>query len=253
MKVYNEEKMQEIRSKLGLKHMSYDEMCYFLFNVFINHENFEFYKDNFNVINEGSARTAYSIKNADAVIKISHDMEDYDKEVCLQGAIEHRMFEEYKEEDLCYEIYGFSNNYGVIFCQELETYLSNENIINYGLMDLYNYIKNIYEEDGNEIEMSEDSFNEYIVDNIVDYLNDNCEGYCIFDDIHIDNIGIDKEYGELRILDLGYGDTGSIAEEVMQELLEDKTHIIRGAANFNSTTIEQLIENYGGYGNEIVA
>ena len=136
MKIYNEEKMKEIRNKLGLEYMSYDDMCHFLFNKIMNKEE-EFCKEHFRIISEGSSRTAYSIINADAVMKISYCMENYEEEVCLQGAIENRMFEKYSEEELCYEIYGFSDNYGVIFCQELETYLSNEKLIDYGLEDLY--------------------------------------------------------------------------------------------------------------------
>ena len=101
--------------------------------------------------------------------------------------------------------------------------------------------------------MSEDDFYYYIEDNINYYLGDNYQDYYIFDDIHIDNIGIDKEYGKLRLLDLGYGDTGSVAEEVTRELLEDGTHIIRGLCDFNSTAIHELVKNYGGYDNEIVA
>lgn len=252
MKIYNEEKMEEIRSELGLEYMSYDDMCYFLFNKIMSSEE-TFCKKHFRIINEGSSRTAYSIINADAVIKISHYMENYEKEICLQGAIENRMFEKYREEELCYEIYGFSDNYGVIFCQELETYLSSENIIDYGLTDLYEYIKNIYEDTEDAEEMSEDDFYYYIEDNINCYLQDNYQDYYIFDDIHLDNIGIDKEYGKLRLLDLGYGDTSSVAEEVTKELLEDGTHIIRGLSNFNSTAIHKLIKNYGGYNNEIVA
>lgn len=252
MKIYNEEKMKEIRSELGLEYMSYDDMCYFLFNKIVSGEE-TFYKKHLRIINEGSSRTAYSIINADAVIKISHYMENYEKEVCLQGAIENRMFEKYNEEELCYEIYGFSDNYGVIFCQELETYLSSENLIDYGLTDLYEYIKNIYENTEDAEEMSEDDFYYYIEDNIIYYLEDNYQDYYIFDDIHLDNIGIDKEYGKLRLLDLGYGDTSSVAEEVTQELLEDGTHIIRGLSNFNSPAIHKLIKNHGGHNNEIVA
>lgn len=252
MKIYNEEKMEEIRSKLGLEYMSYDDMCYFLFCKIMSREK-TFCKKHFRIINEGSSRTAYSIINADAVMKISHYMENYEKEVCLQGAIENRMFEKYSEEELCYEIYGFSDNYGVIFCQELETYLSSENLIDYGLTDLYEYIKNIHKDTKDEEEMSEDDFYYYIEDNINYYLEDNYQDYCIFDDIHIDNIGIDKEYGKLRLLDLGYGDIGSVAEEVTRELLEDGTHIIRGLCDFNSTAIHELVKNYGGYDNEIVA
>lgn len=250
MKIYNKERISEVREKLKLEILSYDDMCKFIFNSIS--KNYTFCKNNFSMINEGSARAAYSIKGTDVVVKVSYYMEDYDKEVCLQGAIEQRAFEKYKDHDLCYEIYGFSDNCGLVFCQELESQLTLENVLDYGLKDLYNYINNIFLENGDcECEMDEETFADYLEANISHFLERNKN--VPFEDIYIDNIGIDKEYGELKILDLGYGDDDFLAEEVLEELLIDGKRIIRGASDFYSWSIRDIIERYGGYDNKIVA
>lgn len=253
MKIFNEVKMQEIRAALGFEHLSYDEMCERVFDSTINREDKDFFRKNFTFIGEGSDRVAYSLDKIEAVVKVDFNIENYENEVSLQGAIEKRVYEKFKDYDSCYEIYGFSDNCGVIFCQELESCLTDVTILDYGLTDLYCYIKNIfYRYEDTEDEMESDCFYEYLENNIVDYLEDVYEELP-FDDIHIDNIGIDKQEGTLKVLDLGYGDYDSAAEEVLEDLLIKSDKIIRGARNFNSCRISNLINRYGGYRNEIIA
>lgn len=248
MKIYNQEKMNEIRKKLKLEDLSYDEMCKFIFNSISNQT--KFYKYNFTYIDEGSSRAAYGIDDFDVVVKMSFNIEDYDKEVCFQGIIEQRTFEQYKDHSLCYEIYGFSDNCGLVFCKRLEDYLSLETINRHELVSLYDYITNDMFCDDYEIDnIDEDVFNCYLENGITNYLYETYE-YIPFDDIHINNVGIDTEYNELKILDLGYGDH-NIEREILEELLIDGSRIIRGVLRFGG--LEDIVRRYGGRDNKIVA
>lgn len=256
MYIYNKEKIELLRKKLKLEELSYDEMCKFLFTMLAREGNKEYKNKNFTEIGTGSSRQAFLVKDLSIVIKISYEMINYDKEICFQGAIEKNMYEQYKDNELCYEIYGISNNCSIIICEELDTDFSISNLYDYGLDNLYNYIKNIYNEynkDDEENELSEYEFYYWLDDYIADYVEDNY--FNPFDDIGLSNIGISKKTGELKILDLGYGDVNDFAADVLEDLLinNDNNIKIRGVLDFNNYAVRELVKSQGGRENEIMA
>ena len=61
--------------------------------------------------------------------------------------------------------------------------------------------------------------------------------------------------GELKILDLGYGDVNDFAADVLEDLLinNDNNIKIRGVLEFNNCSVRELIKSQGGRRNEIMA
>lgn len=256
MYIYNKEKIELLRKKLDLENLSYDEMCKFLFIALTRKDKKEYRDKIFTDIGVGSSRQAFLIKDLSIVIKISYWMIDYDNEICFQGAVEKNMYEQYKEEDLCYEIYGISNNYGIIICEELDTNFSLSNLYDYGLDSLYNYIINTfnrYDIDNESDIIPEYEFECCLEDYIADYIEDNY--FNPFDDIGLSNVGISKKTGELKILDLGYGDFQDSAADILKDLLINNcnNYKIRGVLDFNNQAVMDLVKSQGGRRNEIMA
>lgn len=245
MYIYNEEKIKNVKEILKLNDCSDDKMCEIIFNKL---RDVKAFKEYFTYINEGSDRAAYRLKETDIVIKINLSLPNYNDGLCFQGAIEKEMYEKYKDNDLCYEIYGISDNYSIIFCEYLDTDFSPLNLLNLNSLDLYYYV--IEEMDAGEVEnIDEFEFYEMLSYIIEEFLNKHYDN--VFKDVHIDNVGLDKD-GQIKILDLGYGD-GEIASLLAETFLLEDNNKIYGLYGFNSTKVEEKIVQFGGYHNEIVA
>lgn len=233
MYVYNQEKINVVKEKLGFENLSNDELCKEIFKMVSERK----IPNNFMSIDYGSARSAYWLEDTDIVIKVSYLIEDYDNEICFQGDIERYTYEKYKENKMCYNIYGMSDNCAVIICEELDTELSVENLMEYGLDDLLHYLQ--YEVNVEpEYLYDEDDFYSFLSDYLEDYLID--REYDIFtEDFHINNVGIGPN-GEIKILDLGYGDlAGESAEKATLDVLR-KGKIARGSKAFYSGSSNRL-------------
>lgn len=246
MYIYDYEKIKQVKETLEVTNMTDNELCKFLYEIFTRNDQTDFCKEHFIFLGEGSARCAYLLKNTDIVIKFGMLIEDYESEICFQGAIEKNMYDKYCKNELCYKIYGISDNYGIIFCEKLETDLSLSNLIDYGLDDIYNYM--LTEADAETL--SEDEFYDMISEYIEDYLLD--RGYdLVFDDIHIDNIGIDED-GVIKVLDLGYGDGSIAVVDLAEQLLQKDNKVIRGMLDFCGANLSEVINEYGGRNNPII-
>ena len=204
MYIYNEDKIKEVARALNFQG-NFDDMCKHIFYEYTtNRSQFEF-------INEGSDRSAMLVKGTDIVVKIAINGSEIYREnsIDCQGAIEKMMYDEYKDETYVADFYGFSNNYCVIFMEKLDDPCNFTKIRNRD-SDFVNFINENYYEKNDRDAI-------FIETYIYDYMQQ--QGYSYINDLHVTNVGIDSE-GNLRILDLGYGD-GYVEKNVIADIFEE--------------------------------
>lgn len=204
MIIYNKKQTQLILNDLNLTEKDLDQITRFEFIKTLKQNNW----DNFE---HGSDRQVFSKKGFDMVIKVD-DCGRSDL-FSAQGEIERRMFERYGYSMA--EIYAVSNNRVILFCESVDS-----NIVD------FEYMTEHYP-DLEFVEACEGftfcEYETYLLNYIKEYFEP-------FEDMHLNNVGINK-YKELVVLDAGYGD---VEEDIIAQSIY---YVLKNNLHSNFSTL----------------
>lgn len=180
----------------------------------------------------GSDRTAFGLIDMPVVIKLSNEMwfcyeeENFEPIIDFQGAIELEVYKQYKDRGALVEIYGASDDYCIIYEEEVET--------DWGACP---YLKEFFDIKKKKITEVE----------IRDIIDDIAPGYFGFDfcDVSSWNVGWHCEDGvpSLVLLDFGYGvgESDEFLLNILKKLLKSSDKKINGVIGMRDKTLIEFL------------